>query len=87
MIEHKKQLVRHKEDKENKTHIDKTTEVIFSLRLHALNTAKNLKKFFTFIDFKFVILDCGSAMKYIRDKSSAVVKTEWMDFLSFCLFD
>jgi len=30
MIEHKKQLIKHKEEK----HIDKTTEVLFSLRLH-----------------------------------------------------
>ncbi len=47
MLEHKKQLIRHKEDKDEK-HVLNTTEVLFSLRLHALQTSTNLKKFFIY---------------------------------------
>lgn len=64
MIEHKKQLIKHKEEK----HIDKTTEVLFSLRLHALNTTKNLKKFFIYEFIKndvFCLTDNSKGNKFV----------------------
>jgi len=69
MVEHKKQLIKHKEDKDLKN-IDKITEVLFSLRLHALNTAKNLKKFFIYEFIKndvFCLTDDSKGNQFILD--------------------